>query len=200
MDDYSNPFADMDFSSSQQGQPMQGDYSNPFADMNFNGSQQGQGVFNQGYDQGYGQGGFNQGYNQDYNQGYNQGGMFGQSNPFGMQDAYGNMTMNMQGGYGQPYNQMFMGRQDALGYVHYTRSQIIEGLRNFVFQNTGVTVNLMEKLEDTPPQLRHACAYSDSKISMLYQCSFSIPEAGLVVPFYFCKACGKLFYPKDFMI
>lgn len=99
-------------------------------------------------------------------------------------------------GYG--VQQYPVGRVDSMGYVHYTRQQMLDGLRNYVIQNTQgrVPIAREEKLEETPQLLRHACA--ECGVSYLQMLQFPIPEMNLVIPFYFCTACGKLFYYKDF--
>lgn len=116
--------------------------------------------------------------------------------PYNTGDIYGNPMMQQGYGY-QP--QQIIGRVDQLGMTRYSRGQILQGLRDFVNMNNGknMLVSKEEKLDDVPRMLRHACA--EAKITNLSQCSFNIPEMGISVPFYFCTACGKLFYPREFM-
>lgn len=120
----------------------------------------------------------------------------------GMQQAamFGGQPMGYPGqqigfGYQPP-----IGRMDYSGYVKYTRPQMLDGLRNYVIMsNQGkVMISREEKLEETPQLLRHACA--DCGISYLQMLTFNIPEAGVQIPFYFCTACGKLYYYKDFYV
>lgn len=94
-------------------------------------------------------------------------------------------------------NQPVLGRVGRDGLVHYTKQQIITGLQQFVLSNTGVNITKIEKLDDMPQVLKHACA--PIGISGLQLCQFNVPEMNISVPFYFCKACGKLYYVKDFM-
>ena len=142
----------------------------------------------------------------------------GQYPPDGMMPGYPGMDMgmgagmDMQGGYpmqggmvGYPpmtpqYPGYMAGRMDASGYVKYTRAQMLDGLRNYVIMcnNGRVPISKEEKLEETPPLLRHACA--ECGVSQLQMLTFNIPEAGVQIPFYFCTACGKLFYYKDFYL
>lgn len=161
--------------------------------MNNQNMMQGQGMmpmqgYNQGMTQGYNQGMMPmQGYNQGMMlmQGYNQGMM---QDPYG-QNMYGNQMMN-------PYG----GRVDQMGYVHYSRGQVLQMLRDFVVMNTGKTIMCEEKLDDLPMNnLRHCCAESKSIITNLCPYTFQLPEAGIQFQFYFCMDCCKLFYPKDFM-
>lgn len=114
--------------------------------------------------------------------------------PQGGYSMYG--VMPPQGGAPMGYD--FMGRMDASGYVRYTRQQMLDGLRNYVVMQTGVPISKEEKLPETPQFLRHACAQCG--ISSLQMLTFQIPEAGISIPFYFCTACGKLFYYKDFAV
>ena len=105
------------------------------------------------------------------------------------QNMYGNQMMS-------PYG----GRIDQMGYVHYSRGQVLQMLRDFVVMNTGKTIMCEEKLDDLPMNnLRHCCAESKSIITNLCPYTFQLPEAGIQFQFYFCMDCCKLFYPKDFM-
>lgn len=112
---------------------------------------------------------------------------------FGGMGGYPPMSGMPYGGYSQP-----MGRVDAMGYVKYSRQQMLDGLRNFVVMQTHMPISKEEKIPETPALLRHACAQCG--ISQLQMLQFNIPESGITIPFYFCTACGKLFYYKDFAI
>lgn len=119
-------------------------------------------------------------------QGYNQGMMM--QDPYS-QGMYGNQMMN-------PYG----GRVDQMGYVHYSRGQVLQMLRDYIVMNTGKTIMCEEKLDDLPMNsLRHCCAESKSIITNLSPYTFQLPEADIQFQFYFCMDCCKLFYPKDFM-
>lgn len=133
-----------------------------------------------GYGGNVGYDGFNGYGGNDYGMGYNSG--------------YGNQGYDF-GNQGYGYGQQ--GSVDRFGNVKYTKGQIIQGLRDYVTMNTGIPISAEEKIEDTPQLMRHACAAA--KISQLGINYFCVPEMGLQIPFYFCTACGKLFYPKDFM-
>lgn len=114
-------------------------------------------------------------------------------NPY---DMYGDYSQMQQG-----YPQMQQGYpQDMYGgmnMIRYTRGQYLDGLRNYVTNSSGVAIMKEERIEDVPNLLRHACA--EAKVSYLPKCQFYVPETGVTIPFYFCLACGKLFYFKDFM-
>lgn len=134
-----------------------------------------------------------QGYNQGMAQmqGYNQG---------MMQDLYSQNMMMQQSMYGNQMMSPYGGRVDQMGYVHYSRGQVLQMLRDFVVMNTGKTIMCEEKLDDLPMNnLRHCCAESKSIITNLCPYTFQLPEAGIQFQFYFCMDCCKLFYPKDFM-
>ena len=140
----------------------------------------------------YGQG-MMQGYNQ-HMQGYGQGMM-------PMQDPYNQNMMMQQNMYGTQMINPYGGRVDQTGYVHYSRGQVLQMLRDYVVMNTGKTIVCEEKLDDLPMgSLRHCCAESKSIITSLSPYTFQLPEAGIQFQFYFCMDCCKLFYPKDFMI
>lgn len=124
-------------------------------------------------------------------QGYNQG---------MMQNPYSQNMMMQQSMYGNQMMSLYGGRVDQMGYVHYSRGQVLQMLRDFVVMNTGKTIMCEEKLDDLPMNnLRHCCAESKSIITNLYPYTFQLPEAGIQFQFYFCMDCCKLFYPKDFM-
>lgn len=134
-----------------------------------------------------------QGYNQGIAQvqGYNQG---------MMQDPYSQNMMMQQSMYGNQMMSPYGGRVDQMGYVHYSRGQVLQMLRDFVVMNTGKTIMCEEKLDDLPMNnLRHCCAESKSIITNLCPYTFQLPEAGIQFQFYFCMDCCKLFYLKDFM-
>lgn len=140
----------------------------------------------------YGQG-MMQGYSQPI-QGYGQGMM-------PMQDPYSQNMMMQQNMYGTQMMNPYGGRVDQMGYVHYSRGQVLQMLRDYVVMNTGKTIVCEEKLDDLPMgSLRHCCAESKSIITSLNPYTFQLPEAGFQFQFYFCMDCCKLFYPKDFMI
>lgn len=140
----------------------------------------------------YGQG-MMQGYSQPM-QGYGQGMM-------PMQDPYNQNMMMQQNMYGTQMMNPYGGRVDQMGYIHYSRGQVLQMLRDYVVMNTGKTIVCEEKLDDLPMgSLRHCCAESKSIITSLSPYTFQLPEAGIQFQFYFCMDCCKLFYPKDFMI
>lgn len=140
----------------------------------------------------YGQG-MMQGYNKPM-QGYGQGMM-------PMQDPYNQNMMMQQNMYGTQMINPYGGRVDQMGYVHYSRGQVLQMLRDYVVMNTGKTIVCEEKLDDLQMgSLRHCCAESKSIITSLSPYTFQLPEAGIQFQFYFCMDCCKLFYPKDFMI
>lgn len=134
-------------------------------------------------------------------QGYNQGMMPMQGYTQGMmQDPYSQNIMMQQNMYGNQMMSPYGGRIDQMGYVHYSRGQVLQMLRDFVVINTGKTIMCEEKLDDLPMNnLRHCCAESKSIITNLCPYTFQLPEAGIQFQFYFCMDCCKLFYPKDFM-
>lgn len=134
-------------------------------------------------------------------QGYNQGMMPMQGYTQGMmQDPYSQNIMMQQSMYGNQMMNPYGGRIDQMGYVHYSKGQVLQMLRDFVVMNTGKTIMCEEKLDDLPMNnLRHCCAESKSIITNLCPYTFQLPEAGIQFQFYFCMDCCKLFYPKDFM-
>lgn len=126
----------------------------------------------------------------------------GQDCGYGQGQMYGQEQMYYQGQpyeQGKIYEQGFGGMQ---GYpqmqpIKYSKTQIIDAMRNYIQQCSGTAVSGEDKVEEFPDSLRHACA--PCGVSFLQKCEFPVPEMGFAVPFYFCTACGKLFYAKDFM-
>ena len=75
---------------------------------------------------------------------------------------------------------------------------IEQTLMQQVYQNTGVPINKVVKLEEVEPKLRHACSvYGD--ILALDVNYFPVYELGVSPAFYFCKHCGTLYIQKDYM-
>lgn len=140
-------------------------------------------------------------YGQGVMQGYNQPMRGCGQGMMPMQDPYNQNMMMQQNMYGTQMINPYGGRVDQMGYVHYSRGQVLQMLRDYVVMNTGKTIVCEEKLDDLPMgSLRHCCAESKSIITSLSPYTFQLPEAGIQFQFYFCMDCCKLFYPKDFMI
>ena len=81
--------------------------------------------------------------------------------------------------------------------IRYSKGEILNGMQNYISNANGVAVSTIEKVEEVRPQIRHACW--QGKLSLLKVGYFNVPEMGLSVPYYFCRACGKLLYYKDYM-
>lgn len=140
-------------------------------------------------------------YGQGMMQGYSQSMQVYGQGMMPMQDQYNQNMMMQQNMYGTQMINSYGGRVDQMGYVHYSRGQVLQMLRDYVVMNTGKTIVCEEKLDDLPMgSLRHCCAESKSIITSLSPYTFQLPEAGIQFQFYFCMDCCKLFYPKDFMI
>lgn len=114
--------------------------------------------------------------------------------------GYGAQMQPVQGygmqqqGYGaQPYGYDQYGfpkiRKVSWGEMH-------ERLVQYIYMNTNVYVNQEAKIDDAPDTLRHCCARA--KVSLLTRNNFQV-EDGSSLPFYFCMACGKLIYCKEYM-
>lgn len=85
----------------------------------------------------------------------------------------------------------------AYGYkpVHYSKYEIIEGLKNYIMNTTGIMVSRVVKFDDYPQIVKHACM--QGKIQKLMPNTFTVPEAGVSFQYWFCMYCGKLFLLKD---
>ena len=137
--------------------------------------------------------------------------MMGQPDVFGQMNMMGGQ-MDMMG-YQQPMMQQPMGMMpqmdvsqmgmmgygnfDGYGYkpVHYSKSEILEGLKCYIANNTGIMVTRVVKLDDFPQYVKHACM--NGKIQHLIPNTFTVPEAGVSFQYWFCMYCGKLFILKD---
>ena len=125
---------------------------------------------------------------------YNQQQMM-QNQGYGMQASQPQGYGMQQQGYGmqQPYGYDQYGfpkiRKVSWGEMH-------ERLVQYIYMNTNVYVNQEAKVDDAPDTLRHCCARA--KVSLLTRNNFQV-EDGSSLPFYFCMACGKLIYCKEYM-
>lgn len=121
----------------------------------------------------------------------------------GLQQGYYNgstQTMGVgynAGGYPQQ-TPTGMGRIDSYGAIRYSKAEILQCLRDYIFKQTGMAVSREQKLEEEPDLLHHACA--EAGVSFLGKCMFHVYDMNIAVPYYFCKACGKFYYYKDFYI
>ena len=144
---------------------------------------------------GYSQADMSQGFSGGFSSGFSGADGFGYDN--GFSSGYG--AYGASQGYGgfDAYGQQSYGSMDRFGNIKYSKHEIIDALIYQIQCTTGRVVVEQQKIEDTPDFLRHACA--EAKISRLQRLSFPVYEMGIEVPFYFCLACGKLFYPSNFM-
>lgn len=105
---------------------------------------------------------------------------------YGMSDGMGNMGYGMGSmGYG------------GMPPRKYSSTEIIYGIQSSLCAQYGTQFNfVIQRIEDFPPQFRHACA--QGFISYLPQQVFSVTDKeGLrQFPFYFCPKCGKLYIVK----
>lgn len=103
-----------------------------------------------------------------------------------MNYGYGNMGLGLNNmGFQQP--------------VRYSRRDILEYLKMYIQNTTGVMVQSETPIWESNRFVRHACLNHSSGVVAVNQETFPVPEMGVTVPFYFCKCCGKLYYLKDFM-
>ena len=118
--------------------------------------------------------------------------MIMQQNAQYMQQEMNYSAMNAQQRY---LNAVMRGKE-----VRYTGHEIVNGLKSYVYNiSGGVMPRDLVKLEEFPQMLRHACALTKEKITYLPLYYFNIPEMHTRIPFYFCKRCARLYYPKELM-
>lgn len=122
--------------------------------------------------------------------------MFMQGNLPMQDNMYMQGTMPMQGGMPMQ-GQMGYPQMNGMYMQRPNKAMIIQALHMYVSQNFGRPPMITTKIEEEPDTIRHACIYHG--ISRLPKYTFPIPEFGVSIPFYFCKSCGKLYYPRDFM-
>lgn len=102
--------------------------------------------------------------------------------------------------YGMAQNQMGYGMQgQCSGIPKLTKGQVLENMALFIYQNTKVSVTKMEKIEEIPLSLRHAC--TQRGVCKLEKFTYQYPtQMGMVsVPFFFCSSCGKMYYCTDYI-
>lgn len=151
------------------------------------------------------QGAVQQGYPvQGYPQGVPMDGMQGypQCYPQGMPSPqYNNgYYSQMQQGYPQGYEVQGYGMQ-GYGMPQMRKPSVSEVYRNlaqYVCSVTGTMPVTTIKLEETPQKMRHACI--EAGISNLEKNIYSVPEFGITVEYYYCKACCKLFVQGEVYI
>ena len=122
----------------------------------------------------------------------------GQMMPEQMMQGQMMQPQMMQGNmYQQPmYDSQMMGYNMQAPRIN--RASIMQYIQNYVINLTQVPISKVEKIEETPDVLRHACV-EVGDVSYLQANKFPVPELGIYVMFYFCTACGKLYIQKDFM-
>ena len=86
---------------------------------------------------------------------------------------------------------------DRMGVPKLNKQQCIEQLKMYVFMQTQRAVVNVIKIPEVPDTLRHACV--ECGISNLPRNNFCIQEIGFQMEFFFCKGCGNLYIPQDFM-
>lgn len=81
-------------------------------------------------------------------------------------------------------------------FKRFTKAEIYQAIQMSCYQNTGMMVSEMVKLEDCPSTLRHSCF--NTGVAFLPQYIWQVPtEYGYTeVPYYFCPQCGKLYAYK----
>lgn len=132
-----------------------------------------------------------------FSQGQMQGNMFQQSQMQGnmFQQPYCQPNMYQQPmSYG--YDNQMMGYNMQTPRIN--KASVMQYIQSYVINLTQVPISKVEKIDETPDILRHACV-EVGDVSYLQVNKFPIQELGIYVMFYFCKACGKLYIQKDFM-
>lgn len=77
------------------------------------------------------------------------------------------------------------------------KTMIEQALAQQVYQNTGVPINKVVKVEDIENKLRHACS-TFGDILALDVNYFPIYDLGVSPAFYFCNCCGTLYIQKHY--
>ena len=78
-----------------------------------------------------------------------------------------------------------------------TKTALLEWVKNYVQNGTGVFVTKVEKVDDLPQTIRHSCHLTG--VCLINRATMYIPVGtyAVEVPYCFCTACGKLYVPKD---
>lgn len=84
------------------------------------------------------------------------------------------------------YNQMPVQKR-------YSKAEIYQAIQQYCYQQTGVVVTNMVRIDDSVSNLRHSCLTTG--VTYLPKYIWQVPsEMGVIeVPYYFCPQCGKLF-------
>lgn len=78
------------------------------------------------------------------------------------------------------------------------KTMIEQALVQQVYQNTGVPINKIVKVEEVENKLRHACS-TFGDILALDVNYFPVYDLGVSPAFYFCNCCGTLYIQKSYM-
>ena len=75
----------------------------------------------------------------------------------------------------------------------FSKSEVYNAIQCNCYNQTGITVSTMVKIDEFPDTLRHSCF--NTGVTFLQQYIWQVPsEFGYIdVPYYFCPQCGKLF-------
>lgn len=77
------------------------------------------------------------------------------------------------------------------------KTMIEQALAQQVYQNTGVPINKVVKVEDIENKLRHACSTFGDILALDIN-YFPVYELGVSPAFYFCNCCGTLYIQKHY--
>lgn len=105
---------------------------------------------------------------------------------------------NQQNGFYGQCNQ-FGQQMQSVQPVRLSKGAIYQMVQDYCYSQTGVAVSKLEKIEECPSSVRHACL--NGGIQFLPQYYLTIPSANgnIVVYYYFCQCCGKLFVYDEFI-
>ena len=118
----------------------------------------------------------------------------------GQQMAQQNMIQQQM--YSQPMNMQYSAYNQGMNYSvpKLTKGQIIDNLSGYVYNQTGVLVSKVEKIEEMPQTLRHSCVYTGVITLNKFTYSYASPQGYVDLPFFFCDKCGKLYYCPDYLL
>lgn len=108
-----------------------------------------------------------------------------------MQQPMYDQSMMMQQGFNQNMN---------IGIPKLTKGQVIDNLSTYVFNQTGVLVSKVEKIEEMPQTLRHSCVATGVVTLGQFIFTYPSPQGYINLPFFFCNKCGKLYYCPDYLL
>ena len=74
-----------------------------------------------------------------------------------------------------------------------TKPEIYQYLRDICYKDYGVVVSEIVRIDEIPNYIRHSCVNTGVILLNPITINITIRENYMVITFYICRACGKLY-------